>query len=98
MLSMAEMNEQSLKVAEAETRTYEKVLSFITRMIPPEPYYKHDNDKKHREWEKETRVLRALKCDVLEEYIRTDRIRSCMEKQVEEDKRKVREEQEKESK
>ncbi len=86
------MNEHQLEVYEAETRAYKKVIDFIDRMMPPEPYAKHDNMEKHREWERDTRTLRALKCDVLQEFIRADGMRAYNEKQVAEDRAKAIEE------
>ena len=86
------MNEHQLAVHEAETRAYQTVIEFIDRMMPPEPFAKHDSMEKHREWERDTRTLRALKCDILEKYMSAESMRAYCEKGVEQDRAKAIEE------
>ena len=40
------MNEHQLAVHEAEARAYKTVIEFIDRMMPPEPFAKHDSMEK----------------------------------------------------
>ena len=89
MLSSQEMHKQELEVKEAETRAYQKVLDIIERMMDPEPYLE-DNKKseKYRKWERDTRTLRALKCDVLEEFIQVDKSRAYYAQVVKEERDK----------
>ena len=86
------MNEHQLAVYEAEVRAYNTVIELIDRMMEPEPYA---DLKKDREWEKDTRTLRALKCDVLQAFIRADGMRAYNEKQVAEDHARAEEERKK---
>lgn len=80
------MNEHQLAVYEAEARAYKTAIELIDRMMPPEPYAKHDSIEKHREWESDTRTLRALKCDILEKFMSAESMRAHYEKRVEQDR------------
>lgn len=74
-------NEHYLEVYKEKSAAYRTVIEFIDRMMPREPF-RAASDKDKRNWESETRALRALKCDVYKELMSTDSMKDYYAKLV----------------